>query len=1549
MARISRWFLDITLDAETLHWWSGTGTITFESNTYTGLGDRWTPPDSLKRKSSLKSEKIDLEFDSSRQSDNSDPIGGLLDEKWRNRAIRLRRLAWDAGDGPDDGDVLEDERGRIRNLSDTLQAGSPAIVSMEIESGALAYLERRMETRSPAGQQRVFAGDKGFDLIAKLEGKTLAWRTKHKKAGTVQYELQEEYEPAPRELVLGRFAKTGSFVAAWTHQQQNKSLTRIYAIADHRINKLDKVWINGDLLIDGALSHGVRTEITALRSGGPRAWITFYDGRPDQTADSFLQSVEPTWTSAHRLRGVAYVIIDHRWDSDLANAYDYRFGGEGARLYDRRLDTTAGGSGSQRWDDPSTWTYTTNAMVAADHYRSGIRIMSGSSAMWFGVGEAVDAVPYAEFAALADHSDENVALKAGGTQKRYEVNGVLSAADDHAKNLEKIARQMAARAIDQGGRIAFRPPIERTPVITLTDGDLKRGTESVADPGGLIDDMVNTLSGRFINPDNDYKKDDYPEVSISSYVDDDNGEISDTLDLDLEISGERSQRIAKLKIEDSRRIFQLTETYTVKARVIEPGEWFVRESAIRGFPSGKTFVADEVTRFLDGSIEVVATEIDPAQLVWDEGTAVDLSAPPSFDPLTLPDIDPPSVTATAVELGSGGNLTPGIQLAVTLPADLDDIIADRTEMEYGFSDGASSPGISGESFVLDFDPRRSTLVYAGFQPSRDYVFRFRGVENRGDDGKRYGEWSDFQEVTTTANATATSSGSAAAVPWSGVTNDGGKPDDNADVTGDNTAAAIAGQGSGATANSLEDLNASDAAAVVASYAFRPSARTWSASSFSIPGGAVDASIGPSGGAVSTGNTGTAGPKADFPVAGKVYRVRAAIMATASDGTWNPHIIAWNFDEAGDKYPSDVSHFSVVQFAEETSTGEIVEVEWLFKDSTVSIDETATSLRAGASRVRFTAGIRNGGVSASAETLWLTVEEVSIFESLRPAEAGADVTSGNTAAAIAGQGAFATKDSVAYGSGYLTGFGSLAALAFTTLGSNVRLEDGSTSATDALLRTSLGTAAAFIGQGALATLSSLAYGDAELTGFGSIAALSQIALGSAYLKREDGTTSLTDSLVVTSLGTAAAIDGQGSGATADTLADLNADDAAAVIGSLTSGPTARTWTKSTVGALDSLPDAPINASGALSANGNNSEGGPKADFPVSGKVYRVRAGVRSLTNEGSWNPQIIARSYDEDGVALSPNFTVYLGGAETGSGTDIVEVECYYAESTTGLPANSAALPAGAARVRFSGGIRNAGASATGEVVWVQIDEVSLFESLRPAEAGADVTSGNTAAAISGQGALATLSSLAYGDSELTGFNVLATLTQISLESAYIKRADGTTTLTESLVITTLGVAASITGQGNQATASNGRGNTAARPASTGSWAGYANTETNTVQWDVPGSGWVDVASLPADNNFAASYVDSSLTGSRSGAGTVVASTNINISGGAGSYEARTELYPDSLTPKTAITSSVTSDSTVQLTATFTGGGQTETGRFETTITDGDGRVRLLRGSYSFSS
>jgi hypothetical protein len=111
-------------------------------------------------------------------------------------------------------------------------------------------------------------------------------------------------------------------------------------------------------------------------------------------------------------------------------------------------------------------------------------------------------------------------------------------------------------------------------------------------------------------------------------------------------------------------------------------------------------------------------------------------------------------------------------------------------------------------------------------------------------------------------------------------------------------------------------------------------------------------------------------------------------------------------------------------------------------------------------------------------------------------------------------------------------------------------------TDAIIKTSLGTAAAIAGQGALATKATVTYGTADVTGFGTIAAQSSLAYSGAFLSgfgamaartkvslgdgftfRADGTTALSDASVVTSLGIAASITGQGALATSTDFANM----------------------------------------------------------------------------------------------------------------------------------------------------------------------------------------------------------------------------------------------------------------------------------------------------------------------------------------------------------------------------------------------------------------------------
>ena len=765
----SRWFVEVFLDTGTVRFWNDFGNVVVGGDTFTGLGDRFAPPDKLKREANLKPETTKLLFDSSRALDDGDILADLLDAKWRRRQIRIRNIHYTSD--PDTGDVISDTYGRIRRLSDQTAVGKAPRIEMEIESGSLIYLERRMQTRSAENQKVAFPADVGFDLTKRLEDVALIWRTKETKKGSATPSAPTTDDPSPRMLAIGEFVTEGTFVAHFTNQQQKKNWMRVFAIADCEITELNKVWINGQAMITSPLADGVRTAITALNSGGTRAWITLHKGAWNQTVDTFLDSVETQWTSNHRLRGVAYVVIEHLWDSDNPQSYDYKFGGKGAKFYDRRKDTTAGGSGTHRLLTPSTWEYSVNPMVIADHYRQGVRMMPSTEPLseiyWFGVGEAADVMPYSEYEDLADLCEENVTLKAGGTHKRYEAHGMLSAADDHKENLERLALAMAARAIDQGGRIVFRPVRTQASIITLNDGDLINSATTQYDPAGRIDDMANTIEGRFYSKLNDYKSTDYPTVSNATYIDEDGDVISDTRNYDFEIDGERAQRLALLELAYSRRIAELREAFlSSTVRDLRPGDWFTRSSPLRGFGAGKLFEVDKITRSDKGTTEIIAVEVDPDQQAWDETTAVDLSVPPTIPSITIADLTVPSISVAAISYAHGGTTVPAFQFTHAAYADF---IGDEIEVEYGVTS-------SGQSYFTKIPGDVNVIIaLAGAPPSTSISVRFRARQ-----GERFSAWSSYVTTTSTSVYAASTSG---------------------------VADSIIGQGWGATANEASASNA----------------------------------------------------------------------------------------------------------------------------------------------------------------------------------------------------------------------------------------------------------------------------------------------------------------------------------------------------------------------------------------------------------------------------------------------------------------------------------------------------------------------------------------------------------------------------------------------------------------------------------------------------------------------------------------------------------------------------------------------------------------------
>jgi hypothetical protein len=594
----------------------------------------------------------------------------------------------------------------------------------------------------------------------------------------------------PRRLIIGQ-RETGGVLVDWQIKgSKNQNLFMVVYLGEGPMGRLMKVRAGGRDVYTSPINHGVRTTIPNFRSGGDRLWVTYYDGRPGQTADSYMQSEFPgTWTSNHRGTGCAYVIVEAQWDSDnLTSPPAMSFVVEGAKLYDRRLDSTAGGSGSHRLTNPATWTLSKNPRVALDHYLLG---RYSGSIRTFGIGLDPADVPYAEFAAGANLCDESVPLKAGGSQPRYEANGFLFADRSYKDTIKDLCRAMNARAADHGGRIAILDGVAKTPVMTLTEDDLIEGTVDQYRPKQSWGELISGVQGTYIDARQSYQPVPYPDITNAAWDAEDNGQTKmDVFDLEMETNQERAERLATLYAMLKRRQARLSGTYKFRAIQLEQGDWFIRSGG--KFGAGKVF--EVIDRSFDPrtlTVSIAAFEVDPNDTAWDEDEAADEADAPSEDASTLPGLGLPDVSITAFSYTVGDFTFPAFRFVNNLAADP---VPYGIHIEYAFSDEATTPGPTGEVFTQTMPATMAQAAVYGLFPDKAYVIRLRHFS-----ADTLGDWTEWSEVTT---SDAYAAGEAAAMDWANVYGFA-RPADYADVTGGNISLGFAGQGALATKSTLQ--------------------------------------------------------------------------------------------------------------------------------------------------------------------------------------------------------------------------------------------------------------------------------------------------------------------------------------------------------------------------------------------------------------------------------------------------------------------------------------------------------------------------------------------------------------------------------------------------------------------------------------------------------------------------------------------------------------------------------------------------------------------------
>lgn len=161
-------------------------------------------------------------------------------------------------------------------------------------------------------------------------------------------------------------------------------------------------------------------------SGGTVAEASYHNaihiytrpGTDDQTAVAELTAKFPEWTADHRQRGcaLAAIVCDPVKQEHFSEVFNgqipvYTQIRKAALLYDPRKDSTAGGDGAHRLDDPDSWEWSDNAaLVIADYF-----------AHPDGYGGGYDNVNWANVAAEADRADETVSTASAETIARWRI------------------------------------------------------------------------------------------------------------------------------------------------------------------------------------------------------------------------------------------------------------------------------------------------------------------------------------------------------------------------------------------------------------------------------------------------------------------------------------------------------------------------------------------------------------------------------------------------------------------------------------------------------------------------------------------------------------------------------------------------------------------------------------------------------------------------------------------------------------------------------------------------------------------------------------------------------------------------------------------------------------------------------------------------------------------------------------------------------------------------------------------------------------------------
>lgn len=496
---------------------------------------------------------------------------------------------------------------------------------------------------------------------------------------------QTTREPAgTRKIIYGKMRVGGNVVFIAHSGSDNKYLHLAVVFATHYINSYEEVWFNDN-------------KIWTASGGFQDDWGTYVTmdttklGTSGQSASSLLTPITE-WTADHKLSGIAYIAFKLEWNQDKfpQGVPNITAVIKGKRVFDPRTSVTA---------------YSTNPALCLRDY------MLDQS---YGLGESNVNIDSTALEAAADLCDEQVLIDAGGTQDRYQCNGVIDTANQIKANIEQLLASMGGKLTYSGGKYFVDGAEYKTPTHTFTEADVisEIQTQTKQSRRGIY----NGVKGIFVSEEKNYKVLDYPPQISSSYATEDGDPLYLDMPLPFVTNNLQAQRLAKIALLKSRQQVVITMTVNLKGLQVKVGDTIQVTNDRLNYSSKVFEVIDYSLAIGDGqalAVNLVCIETASAIYDWttsDEEDFLSGGELDLYDGRTVANVT--SLTLTEIGLrGPDGGVSSSVQLAWTAP---DDAFIEFYKIRYNKN---------GTTDYFEVQSRETNVLISGLDITSNYDFR----------------------------------------------------------------------------------------------------------------------------------------------------------------------------------------------------------------------------------------------------------------------------------------------------------------------------------------------------------------------------------------------------------------------------------------------------------------------------------------------------------------------------------------------------------------------------------------------------------------------------------------------------------------------------------------------------------------------------------------------------------------------------------------------------------------------------------------------------------